>query len=126
MSKHLVIFLALFLSSLISFSVKADNSKKEINHLINFVSTSECTFIRNGSEHSSLEAVEHMEKKYKYFSSKIDNAEEFIELSASKSTFSGNPYYIKCKNQPKQKSQSWLLKELARYREAVKLEAENT
>lgn len=126
MTRHLAIFLAFISPMLAPLSVQADSAPKEINHLIQFVSTSGCTFIRNGNEHSSLEAVEHMKKKYQYFSSKIDSAEAFIELSASKSTFSGQPYHIKCENQPKEKSQSWLLNELTRYRKAEKLEVNNT
>ncbi|BBM01958.1 DUF5329 domain-containing protein [Microbulbifer sp. GL-2] len=125
MTKYLAIILALY-STLLPPSLHANSPGKEIDHLINFVSSSECTFIRNDSEYSSSDAVKHMNKKYQYFSSKIYSAEEFIELSATKSTFSGKPYHIKCKNQPAQKSQSWLLNELARYREAVRLEAENT
>ncbi|WP_444934160.1 DUF5329 family protein [Microbulbifer sp. ANSA003] len=112
--------------SMPSTLAQADTPIKEINHLIEFVSTSECTFIRNDSEHTSQEAVEHMEKKYKYFSNKIDSAEDFIKLSATKSTFSGKPYHIQCTDKPKEASQQWLLDELARYRDSVKLTPDNT
>lgn len=88
----------------------------EINHLITFVGDSNCTFIRNGDHHNADEAVEHMQKKYDYFRKKIHSAEEFIELSASKSLLSGKRYWIKCPGEEKKYSSTWLMDELARYR----------
>ncbi len=88
----------------------------EINHLIAFVGESNCTFIRNGDNHNAAEAVEHMQKKYDYFRKKVNTAEQFIELSASKSLLSGKPYWIECPGSKKQHSRTWLLHELARYR----------
>ncbi|WP_444925909.1 DUF5329 family protein [Microbulbifer sp. TRSA002] len=126
MIKNLSTIVTIISLSMFSTLAQADTAIKEINHLIEFVSTSECTFIRNDSEHTSQEAVEHMEKKYKYFSNKIDSAEDFIRLSATKSTFSGKPYHIQCTDKPKEVSQQWLLDELARYRDSVKLTPDNT
>ncbi|WP_444946907.1 DUF5329 family protein [Microbulbifer sp. VTAC004] len=40
-------------------------------------------------------------KKYNYFSRKIDDAKNFIELNAGKNTFSCKPYRIQYENQPK-------------------------
>jgi hypothetical protein len=47
----------------------------EIQHLIDFVSHSGCDFVRNGKSHDPQEAVVHIQKKYRYFSDKIDSAE---------------------------------------------------
>ncbi len=88
----------------------------EINHLITFVGNSDCTFIRNGDNHNADEAVAHMQKKYDYFRKKIDSTEEFIEMSASKSLLSGEPYWIACPGSEKQHSRTWLLNALALYR----------
>ncbi|AWF82664.1 hypothetical protein BTJ40_18635 [Microbulbifer sp. A4B17] len=117
MIKNLSNLLTITLLSMSSTLAQADNTSREIDHLMGFVTSSECTFIRNGSKHSSQEAVEHMERKYQYFSNKIESAEDFIKLSASKSTFSGKPYHIQCADEPKEESQKWLLDELARYRD---------
>ncbi|WP_444918176.1 DUF5329 family protein [Microbulbifer sp. JMSA003] len=121
MIKGISTLLTIIPLSMSSNLAQADTPINEINHLMEFVSASECTFIRNDSEHTSQEAVEHMEKKYKYFSNKIDSAEDFIRLSATKSTFSGKPYHIQCADKPKEESQRWLLNELARYRETTQL-----
>ncbi|WP_444915538.1 DUF5329 family protein [Microbulbifer sp. TRSA007] len=121
MVKSLSTLLTIISLSMSSILAQADTPINEINHLMEFVSASECTFIRNDSEHTSQEAVEHMEKKYKYFSNKIDSAEDFIRLSATKSTFSGKLYHIQCADKPKEESQRWLLNELARYRETTQL-----
>ncbi len=96
---------------------------EEIDHLIDFVGDSNCTFIRNGDQHSAAEAVEHMQKKYDYFREKVASAEQFIELSASKSLLSGRPYWIACPNREKQHSRTWLLNELARYRLSSKTDS---
>ncbi|MCP4296739.1 MAG: DUF5329 domain-containing protein [Proteobacteria bacterium] len=102
---------------MISSSAWAGSSmQKEINYLINFVLNSDCLFIRNGSEHTPEEAVAHIKKKYAYFESDINSAEKFIELSASKSTFSRKAYQIQCRGSGKIPSQKWLLDELSKYR----------
>ena len=72
------------------------NKEAEIQHLLNFVENSQCMFIRNGSEHSGPDAKAHILKKYDYYKSRIDNAEEFIEYSATKSTMSGTKYKVRC------------------------------
>ncbi|KEI69464.1 DUF5329 domain-containing protein [Endozoicomonas elysicola] len=95
----------------------AETPSSEIDHLIAYVARSNCDFIRNGSSHPSSEAVEHMQNKYKYFRKKIKTAEQFIEMSASKSTLSGKPYWIKCPDRKEVPSQAWLLEELSRYRQ---------
>ncbi|USE36108.1 DUF5329 domain-containing protein [Endozoicomonas sp. SCSIO W0465] len=116
--------ISLLFALLVSFnsinSVSADSVSSEIDHLIAYVSASGCSFIRNDSSHPASEAVEHMTKKYRYFSKRINSAEEFIEFSASKSTLSGEPYWIKCPGTKEQQSREWLLEELQRYRQEVK------
>ena len=97
-------------------SASAGGLADEIDHLINFVGDSNCTFIRHGDKHNAAEAVEHIRKKYDYFREEVASAEQFIELSASKSLLSGRPYWIACPNSEKQHSRTWLLNELARYR----------
>ena len=104
-------------------SASAGELAEEIDHLIDFVGDSNCTFIRNGNQHSAAEAVEHMQKKYDYFREEVASAEQFIELSASKSLLSGRPYWIACPNREKQHSRTWLLNELARYRLSSKTDS---
>jgi len=93
----------------------ADNTT-EINHLINYVKTTECKYIRNGIEHSGSEGAKHIRAKYEHYKSDISTAEDFIRLSATKSLISGRKYTIKCSGEAKMESGKWLLNELKRYR----------
>lgn len=52
-------------------------------------------FVRNGSEHSSQEAAEHLKTKWKKHSDKIKTAEDFIEHLATKSSMTGELYMIR-------------------------------
>lgn len=89
----------------------------EIKHLLNYVQSTQCIYERNGDMHSGEEAVEHIEKKYAYFSDDIESAEDFIKYAATKSTFSGKHYKIHCEDKTSMSSSEWLLSELARYRQ---------
>ncbi|MEA1982351.1 MAG: DUF5329 family protein [Campylobacterota bacterium] len=90
---------------------------KEIQHLLSYVKNTECKYIRNGSSHNGHKAVKHIQRKYDYFKDDIKTTEDFIRLSATKSTMSSSPYYIECKNKQKVESSKWLLEELVRFRQ---------
>jgi hypothetical protein len=38
----------------------------EIKHIIEYIESSNCTFIRNGKEYNTKEALEHILNKYEY------------------------------------------------------------
>lgn len=95
-------------------------TQDEIRHLLKFIESTSCQYERNGSFHNGSEAVAHIKKKYQYFADDIKTAEDFINYSASKSTFSGKYYTIHCPEQKPIKSQTWLLNELTRYRQSLK------
>jgi hypothetical protein len=113
------IFKKLFLFSFLLYFnvvvVQADQ-KTEIAHLLEYVKTTPCKYIRNGTFHSGLEAANHIKEKYDYYKNDIASAEDFIRLSATQSTMFGNKYYIKCSGSPKMESSIWLLQELKKYR----------
>jgi hypothetical protein len=88
----------------------------EIDHLVKFIGNSNCVFIRNGDEHNSTEAVEHILRKYEYFKEDIKRTEDFIELCATRSTVSKKYYLIKCGNRKQTKVKDWLMGELLQYR----------
>ena len=90
--------------------------KAEVEHLLAFVENASCTIIRNGKTHDSADAVSHIKKKYAYFKSKISSTEDFIELSATKSTLSGKYYMVSCGDGEQIKTRDWLLDELEEYR----------
>ena len=114
MYKH---FYILFFSLTLFLNANQGTSKNEINHLLNYVEHTPCYYIRNADKHTGKSAREHIEKKYDYYKEDIHSTEDFIRLSASKSTLSGSPYYIQCQNKAKIKSAKWLLDELKRYRD---------
>ena len=111
--RYLLATLLLFLA----LPANADQTlDREIDHLLGYIKKSGCVFIRNGSRHDAEAAIAHIKKKQDYFSDDIASTEDFIELSASKSTISKKPYQIDCPGKPMIQSQDWLLLELARYR----------
>jgi len=90
--------------------------QREINHLINRVQHSGCTFIRNGKEYTPEEAAEHILNKYDHFKDKITNTEAFIAFCATKSILTNQPYKMSCPGQNLVESKDWLLMELRRFR----------
>jgi hypothetical protein len=105
-----IIFLILFAN------ITHGNTLNEINHLLDFVSKTDCTYDRNGSKHNGKEARKHIEKKYNYYKDKIKTAEDFITYSVTKSVLSGKIYKVYCSNKQIQNSKDWLLIELSKYR----------
>lgn len=87
----------------------------EIDHLLQFVADSPCSFIRNGSQYSAVKASEHIASKYSYVKSDVKNAEDFIRYAASESSLTHEPYLVNCAG-TKRPSREWLLEELNRYR----------
>ena len=89
----------------------------EITHLLGFVESATCQFIRNGQTYSGPRAASHMKRKYSYFKDRIKTAESFIELAATRSTVSGRIYLVRChgKEIP---THEWLQKELAAFRQS--------
>ena len=99
-------------------AVPATEMQDEISHLLQFVESTTCQYERNGDLHTGTEAVEHIRRKFEHFRDRIDSAEKFIELAATKSTISGRYYVVHCAGQPEVTSRDWLLRELKRYRYA--------
>ena len=93
----------------------AAGATEEIASLLLFIEQSECTFIRNGKHYDSLEAREHIEKKYAYYKERINTAEDFILYSATKSSITGEPYRVICKG-VNMITSDWLKAELTQLR----------
>jgi len=93
-----------------------DTVDKTVLHLIGHVSGSDLTFIRNNDRYTSVEAAEHMNKKYQHFREDIKTAEDFIERCASRSLLSGKPYLVINEQGEQVRTSEWLLAELADYR----------
>ncbi len=87
----------------------------EIQHLLRYIESSGCDFERNGTVYDSGQARSHIERKYDYIESRIDNTEDFIKYAATESSISGEKYHVAC-NGKRQTSAEWLHDELSRYR----------
>jgi hypothetical protein len=90
-------------------------AEREIEHLLQFVATSGCTFVRNGTAYPADKAREHLASKYRYARSRLATAEDFIKHLASDSSSSGEPYRIVC-DRKESLAGAWLSEELRRYR----------
>ncbi|ALS34356.1 hypothetical protein PTRA_a3371 [Pseudoalteromonas translucida KMM 520] len=93
---------------------------QEVQHLITFISNSNATFIRNGDEHTSKEAAEHLAMKYRKAKRYAKTADDFINNLASKSSWSGKAYTVILSNGAKLTANSWLTNELIRFRNTKK------
>jgi uncharacterized protein DUF5329 len=114
--KFLLCFVAIEVTLTTFPALAAMSEQDAIGHLIRFVETSSCTFIRNGSEYDSRDAVDHIKRKYSYFQRKIHTAEDFIALAATKSEFSGKPYVVRCGKRDEMPTADWLGAELRNFR----------
>ncbi len=113
MKKSLVTALLL---QLLGTAAMAANDADAIEHLLESVGSSECTFIRNGKEYSSVDAENHLRMKYRRGKKWASDADAFIERLASKSSFSGKPYRIRCGANPAQLASEWLTARLVGFR----------
>ena len=92
-------------------------AQSEINRLLQKVADSGCDFERNGSVHSSTDAASHLALKYERGERYVDTAEDFIDRLATKSSWSGKPYWVICAGE-RTSSGDWLRGLLAEVRTA--------
>ncbi len=93
------------------------NDTLTIEHLIEYVSQSDMTFVRNFGEHTPQKAAKHIRKKYDHFFDDIDSPEIFIALCATKSLMTGREYTVIDPQGNTSKTSDWLLGALKAYRE---------
>lgn len=105
-----VFLLTCFFLPAIMAAPLAPAARAEIDALLSRLANSTCEFYRNGSWHSAAEAKSHLLGKLRYLEGKglVQNTEQFIELGASKSSVSGEPYLVKCANGSVVNSGTWL------------------
>ena len=100
---------------LLSVNIALADENEEIQHLLSFISTSDCIFLRNGNEHPPTQAREHLEMKYSHVKKRIKTAEDFIDKIASRSSLSRKQYVVNC-NGVVLPTRQWLQEALASYR----------
>ena len=87
---------------------RAESLEDSINYLLDYVANSHATFTRNGQTHTPSEAVDHIKAKYEHFKSEIKTPEDFIRLSASKSSLTGQPYRVRTADGKEMRLDAWL------------------
>lgn len=96
-----------------------EDLEQTIAYILNYVSDSECIFIRNGREHKAEEASRHMKRKYEHYKKNIKTPEDFIRLAGTKSILSGRPYMVRMKDGREITCAEWLGNALDEYRESI-------
>lgn len=112
--RPLILFLGLALACNTSWA--NEQTDVEVQHLLAFVESSGCTFHRNGSDHDSANAADHLRLKYSRGAKYVNNTEQFIDRLASESSWTGRDYSVTC-NGVTQPSGEWLHHALKEYRE---------
>lgn len=94
----------------------AEADTEAIEYLLDAIGSSDCTFIRNGGEHSAADAEKHLRMKYRRGKKWVTDAESFISRIATRSSFSGKPYRIQCGDEEALSTADWLRATLAERR----------
>lgn len=81
---------------------------KEIEALLTKIETSDIIFMRNGEEHSPKEAADHLRSKWKKSGGKIKTKQAFIDYLATKSSMTGELYYVILTDGTKLPAAVWL------------------
>ena len=94
-----------------------DIEKKKIDFLISSVENLKgAKFIRNGSEYDGKKAADHLRMKLKSAGDKVQTADDFILLCASKSYLSGKPYTIRSSGGKTENSGQYFREKLKEYK----------
>ena len=111
----LISFVALALFS--GQAIAQDNIEtKKINFLISSVENmKEAKFIRNGAENDGKKAAEHLRMKLQKAGDRVQTADDFIRLCASKSYLSDKPYMIKLSDGKTIRSEQYFREKLKEY-----------
>jgi len=99
-----------------AISAKDTIEDKKIEFLLSSVENLKgAKFMRNGAEFDGKQAVEHLRMKRKRAGGRVQTADDFIRLCASKSTITGKPYMIRFSDGKTIKSEEYLREKLKGY-----------
>jgi len=114
-------FIAFLMTALLTWIAAplamSEEPATEIEHLLRAIGQSECIFTRNGKHHSATEAEDHLRMKYDRTKSRITTTEMFIDRLASKSSWTGTTYTLRCADGEPEPSGQWLYRALTQYRQ---------
>jgi hypothetical protein len=85
---------------------------EKIERLVDLVRESGHTFIRNGQEHDSHEAAEHLSMKLERAGDRVHTADDFIAGIATRSSLSGQLYQLRTADGTEYATRDWLVAQL--------------
>jgi hypothetical protein len=102
--------------------IAQDNiERKKIEFLICSIETLHgAKFVRNGTEYDGKAAAAHLRKKLQNAGGRVQTADDFIRLCASKSYNSGKPYLIKLSDGTTIKAEQYFREKLKEYESTAK------
>jgi hypothetical protein len=83
-------------------------TQEELKQLFTLVEQSNCVFTRNGSDHDSADAADHLRLKSRRGKSYYSTVGQYIDRLATKSSWTGKPYSVQCPGEEPQSSNQWL------------------
>ena len=105
-----------FICALLVLSVMrmsgAESLDQSIDYLLKYIANSKVVFIRNGTEYTPAQGVDHVKAKYAHFKKQIKTPEDFIQLCASKSLLSKKPYLVRLADGKEMRLDAWLTQAL--------------
>jgi len=105
--RHWLLVLAVLLASSPAIALAASNP--EIEALIVRVEHAHgVVFIRNGSDHSAVEAAAHLRRKLAAAHGRITTAEQFIDKLGTRSSMTGIAYRVRFADGRELDSAAWL------------------
>jgi hypothetical protein len=105
-------------SSGFALATPDETAQHEIDHLLDFVAASNCTFVRSGERFTSQQARDHLAMKYNFTKFRMSTADEFVKYLATESSTTGEPYKVICEKQERPAG-AWLSDELKRFRKVA-------
>ena len=113
--KSVLLILAVFILFSVATDVLSADTAKEAEKIELLIARLEAmqdtVFIRNGKEHSSNRAAEHLRLKWRKAGTRVHTAEDFIKFCGSRSSISGKAYQIRFAD-GRQEDSAVILKEL--------------
>lgn len=86
---------------------------ERIDHLLQIVSTSGLTFIRNDYELPAEQFAAHLRQKYEFYGPRNASVTDFIEKVATRSSTTGRPYRVKLPSGDTVDAPTWLKEKAA-------------
>lgn len=81
---------------------------ERIEALLDRLANSDATFVREGIDYNGAEAAAHLRSKVAAVRDQVGTLEEFIEKVGSRSSTTGNPYYVKTSDGTTIEAGTWL------------------